>query len=140
MMQDVERVARTLAPHLEGGREFDQMPPDRRTLKIWRANGMCGTNDATQEDAIDAATAALSAMTPDAYAIDWIDVATALHAGEDVGYARGWNDGIEAAKWAVVGYIHPDHGRLPGEAFASAQIDKLKKPTGNLAPTTTDSV
>jgi hypothetical protein len=57
--------------------------------------------------------AAISAMTP------------------DTNYARGWNDGIEAAKWAVVGYIHPDHGRLPGEAFASAQIDKLKKPTGN---------
>jgi len=59
------------------------------------------------------AAAAISAMTP------------------DTNYARGWNDGIEAAKWAVVGYIHPDHGRLPGEAFASAQIDKLKKPTGN---------
>jgi len=59
------------------------------------------------------ATAALSAMTP------------------DTDYERGWNAAIEAAKWAVVGYIHPDHGRLPGEAFASAQIDKLKKPTGN---------
>ena len=63
-------------------------------------------------------TAAISAMTP------------------DTDYDRGWNAAIEATKWAVVGYIHPDHGRLPGEAFASAQIDKLKKPTGNLAPTT----
>jgi len=88
-MQDVERVARILAPHLEGGREFDQMPPDRRTLKIWRANGMCSTNDATQEDAINAATAAISAMTPDTALFH------ALHAGEDVGYVRGWNAAID---------------------------------------------
>jgi len=79
-MQDVERVARILAPHLEGGREFGQMPPDRRTLKIWRASGMCSTNDATQEDAIDAAIAAISAMTPDTASND---------------YARGWNAAID---------------------------------------------
>lgn len=58
----VERVARRLAPMLEGGREFDQMPKDRRELKIWNRGGMCCINDATQDDALEAATAAISAM------------------------------------------------------------------------------
>jgi hypothetical protein len=110
MMQDVERVARA----------------------IYKADWPSEVHATWAETAEDMrqryrvmATAAISAMSPDTA------LSHALHAGEDVGYVRGWNAAIEAAKWAVVGYIHPDHGRLPGEAFASAQIDKLKKPTGN---------
>ena len=60
--EDVEKAARKLAPHLEGGREFDQMPPTRIDLRKWSREGMCSTNDATQDDAIEAATAALSAI------------------------------------------------------------------------------
>lgn len=58
----VERVARCLAPRLEGGRDYDQMPPDRVTLKAWHRQGMCSINDATQEDAIEAARAAIAAL------------------------------------------------------------------------------
>jgi hypothetical protein len=46
-------------------------------------------------------------------------------------FDRGWNAAIEAAADVVCGYIHPDYGRLPGEAFASAQVRQLKKDTGN---------
>jgi hypothetical protein len=139
MMQDTERVARTLAPHLEGGREFDQMPPDRRTLKIWRANGMCSTNDATQEDAIDAATAALSAMTPDTdYVRGWNDAVKAaaeLQSLEDIAV---WNAAIQVVAALVDGCMYNAHGR-PQPALSEA-IRQLKKPTGNLAPTPADSV
>lgn len=58
----VERVARSLAPFMEGGREYDQMPATRRELKIWSRNGMALINDATQDDAQEAAIAAMSAM------------------------------------------------------------------------------
>jgi hypothetical protein len=61
-----------------------------------------GYNPAT---AFDIAQIAISAMTPDTDAIDWIDVATALHAGEDVGYDRGWNAAIEAIKKRQTIYI-----------------------------------
>lgn len=60
----VEIAARILAPCLEGGRKFDQMPPDRMALRKWCREGMCSTNDATQDDALEAATAVLSAVTP----------------------------------------------------------------------------
>ena len=60
----VEIAAKVLAPHMEGGREFDQMPPDRIALRKWCREGMCSTNDATQDDALEAATAALAAVTP----------------------------------------------------------------------------
>lgn len=53
----LERVAKIIAPHLEGGREFDQMPPDRVALRKWCREGMCSTNDATQDDAIEIAHA-----------------------------------------------------------------------------------
>jgi len=56
----VEAVARKLAPFLEGGREYDQMPATRRELKIWSRNGMALINDATQDDAQEAATAAIT--------------------------------------------------------------------------------
>lgn len=58
----VERVARVLAPHMEGGREFDQMPHDRMALRKWAREGMCNTNDATQDDALEAAQAAIAAI------------------------------------------------------------------------------
>lgn len=60
--EDVEKAARRLATHLEGGREFDKMPPTRIELRKWSRERMCNINDATQEDAIEAATAALSAI------------------------------------------------------------------------------
>lgn len=59
---EVEAVARKLAPFLEGGREYDQMPATRRELKIWSRNGMALINDATQDDAQEAATAAITAL------------------------------------------------------------------------------
>jgi hypothetical protein len=59
---DEAMVARALAPHMEGGREFDQMPPDRMALRKWSREGMCNTNDATQDDALEAARAAIAAM------------------------------------------------------------------------------
>jgi len=60
----VEIAANVLAPFMEGGREFDQMPPDRIALRKWCREGMCSTNDATQDDALEAATAVLAAVTP----------------------------------------------------------------------------
>lgn len=57
----IERVARTLAPNLEGGREFDQMPKDRVQLRQWTAQGMCLINDATQDDATWLAQEAIKA-------------------------------------------------------------------------------
>lgn len=62
MTDEIEAVARILAPMLEGGREYDQMPPDRRTLKIWNRAGMCSINDATQDDAREAADAIITAL------------------------------------------------------------------------------
>lgn len=59
---EVEAVARKLAPFMEGGREYDQMPATRRELKIWSRNGMALINDATQDDAQEAATAAITAL------------------------------------------------------------------------------
>ena len=62
MTDETEAVARALAPLLEGGREFDQMPATRRTLKIWHRASMCSVNDATQEDAREAAELAIAAL------------------------------------------------------------------------------
>ena len=59
-----EAVARAIAPHLEGGREFDQMPHDRVALREWFREGMCSVNDATRDDAIAAAQAAITALLP----------------------------------------------------------------------------
>jgi hypothetical protein len=56
----IERVARAIAPHLVGGREYDQMPPDRRALRDWSRQGMCSFDDATQDDAKEAAQAAIA--------------------------------------------------------------------------------
>lgn len=58
----LERVARAIAPHLEGGRDFDVMPPTRAVLRLWSREGMCNTNDATQDDAMDAAKDVLQAI------------------------------------------------------------------------------
>jgi hypothetical protein len=60
-----------------------------------------------------------------------VEATTAISAMPD-SFDRGWNAAIEAAADVVCGYIHPDYGRLPGEAFASAQVRQLKKDTGNL--------
>lgn len=47
---------------MEGGREFDKMPIDRTQLREWARKAMCGFNDATQEDAKEAARAVLEAI------------------------------------------------------------------------------
>ena len=47
-----EEIARIAAPMMEGGREFDQCPPDRIALRKWNREGMCSINDATQDDAL----------------------------------------------------------------------------------------
>jgi len=61
-MDIIERAARAIAPMLEGGREFDQMPADRGMLKVWARQGMCDVNDASKDDAREAARAVLSAL------------------------------------------------------------------------------
>lgn len=60
----IEAVARAMAPHMEGGREYDQMPPDRIALRKWSREGMCLINDATQDDAREAADAAIRTLAP----------------------------------------------------------------------------
>lgn len=57
MEQMRECVARAIAPFLEGGREFDKMPVNRLQLREWARRAMCGFNDATQDDAYEAADA-----------------------------------------------------------------------------------
>lgn len=57
-----ERVARTLAPLLEGGREFDNMLVDGGALRVWSRNGMAEINDVTKDDALEAADAVIAAL------------------------------------------------------------------------------
>lgn len=52
-----EAVARIVAPFLQGGREFDQMPANRVQLREWARMSMCDYNDAHQLDALDVADA-----------------------------------------------------------------------------------
>lgn len=54
-----EAVARAIAPELEGQRRFDQMPQDRIALRQWSRQGLCGFSDATQDDALAVADAAI---------------------------------------------------------------------------------
>jgi len=91
-MDEVEAVARVVAPMMEGGRELDQMPKDRRELKIWRASGMCSTNDATQDDATELAQAAIAALDaargePVARVVEWLRDQTVGDAEIDGGIA-----------------------------------------------------
>ncbi len=58
-----EEIARIAAPMMEGGREFDQCPPDRIALRKWNREGMCSINDATQDDALTLADALLPIIT-----------------------------------------------------------------------------
>lgn len=60
----IEACARAIAPYMEGGREYDQMPPDRIALRKWSREGMCSFNDATQDDAREAADAASRMLAP----------------------------------------------------------------------------
>lgn len=59
MTDMIEQIAQALAPFLEGGREFDQMPNGEEAKRAWYRANMCGLNDATKEDAIEAAQAIL---------------------------------------------------------------------------------
>ena len=58
-----EEIARIAAPMMEGGREFDQCPPDLIALRKWNREGMCSINDATQDDALTLADALLPIIT-----------------------------------------------------------------------------
>jgi hypothetical protein len=58
----IEKMAMAIAPHLEGGRDFDRTPADRIAARQWFRQGMCAVNDATQDDAREAAQAALSVV------------------------------------------------------------------------------
>lgn len=76
-MNEVEAVARAVAPMMEGGREFDQMPPTRLELRQWSRSGMCSTNDATQDDATELAQSAIAALDaargdPVARVVEWL--------------------------------------------------------------------
>lgn len=99
-MNEVEVVARAAAPMMEGGREFDQMPPTRLELRQWSRSGMCSTNDATQDDATELAQAAIAALDAArgdqvARVVEWLrrrdesisdlvghEIATAIERGE----------------------------------------------------------
>jgi len=69
-------------------------------------------------------------------------LADALRIIHDGGFERGWNAAIEAAVEAALSvYCDGDWLDRDHAANTCAQaIRQLKKPTGNLAPTTTDSV
>jgi len=79
-MQDVERedharVAMALCQSALGGKQCPCV--------------QSGVFNCANEYPGQQATAAISAMTPDTA------ISHALHAGEDVGYARGWNAAID---------------------------------------------
>ena len=110
----VEIAARVLAPFMEGGREFDQMPPDRIALRKWCREGMCSTNDATQDDALEAATAVLAAVTPQIEARAREEGAKAMQA-----------KAVKVAAWA---HMVPPDGGSPSEeecAVARAAADAI---------------
>ena len=109
-MQDVERVAEKLKYTLQNDIGMSVRVGDLTPSQLSKL------------------AAAISAMTPDTA------LSHALHAGEDVGYVRGWNAAIEAAADTL-------EQRVGDEWLRAAQvISQLNKPTGNLAPTPTDSV
>jgi hypothetical protein len=106
MTELVEKVARALAPYLEGGREYDQMPSDRIALRKWNIQGMCLINDATQDDAKEAAAAAIEAMRPEIEReiADWLDedaTQTEHEARQIVANTRG-NARKNAQEWATL--------------------------------------
>jgi hypothetical protein len=124
-MQDAARIARAMAPSV-----FEPFDPEKHGSPV--------NHEFAKSMWMKKATTAISAMhqTTQCAGCEGNPApenspCAAHEATKADSFDRGWNAAIEAAKWAVGGYIHPDHGRLPGEAFASAQIDKLKKDTGN---------
>lgn len=62
MTDEIEAVARAIAPYIEGDREYDHMPANRRELKIWSSARMCSRSDATQESARDVAQAIINVL------------------------------------------------------------------------------
>lgn len=97
----VKRVAKIIAPHLEGGREFDQMPPDRVALRKWRREGMCSTNDATQDDALEAARAVAPMLIAHgrelekAEVVEWLRQPTTYIRGISMAQSERLSDAIE---------------------------------------------
>jgi hypothetical protein len=58
----IEAMAIAIAPHLEGGRDFDRMPCDKSAALVeWLVNGET-ESCASQDDAREAAQAALSVV------------------------------------------------------------------------------
>lgn len=55
----VERLAKVIAPHMEGYRSFELMPRDRTAHRKLFRKGECDVNDATQDDALEVARAIL---------------------------------------------------------------------------------
>ena len=53
------------------------------------------------------------------------DVVQAFAAHRKAALLEGVRLGLEAASSAVIGYIHPDYPRPPGEPFASAQVKAI---------------
>ena len=98
----IEAAAMALAPEMEGGREFDKMPIDRTQLREWARKAMCGFNDATQEDAKEAARAVLEAIIAALSALpavgEWLDIDEETPANQTLilGW-RDWRDG----KWCT---------------------------------------
>jgi len=127
-MQDVERVAKAI---------YDALVQDKES------DAWIGSSDQLDAITIDgdvnlllAATAAISAMKAGTAP------SHALHAGEDVGYVRGWNAAIEAAAKACIDqqkvFASPQYATGQplssfGERFAcgkcAEEITALKKPT-----------
>jgi len=99
-------AAITLAPFMEGGRGFDRMPADRIALRKWSREGMCSTNDATQDDALEAASAVLAVVIPqiEARVADWLEndaTQTEQEAARIVANTTG-NPRKNAAEWEML--------------------------------------
>lgn len=116
MDKAIEAAAMALAPEMEGGREFDKMPIDRTQLREWARKAMCGFNDATQEDAKEAARAVLEAIIEALSALPavggWLDIESAPKDGSEI---LGWraDSGVLLIRWSSA-----------AEFLTDAELDK----------------
>lgn len=96
----IEAVARAICAEI-GPRLWDDVPADRGDLRYRVRSGKeYDVNEPTRMDYLNAAQEAIRAAAP-----------LILDMAADV----------------VIGYIHPDPERLPGEMFATAQVRQLKE-------------
>lgn len=115
MDKAIEAAARALAPEMEGGREFDKMPIDRTQLREWARKAMCGFNDATQEDAKEAARAAIAAYLRNVEASE-----RAKTIGADIIFTDGNPDAVDWNESAGQSF----------KAMCAAKADELEKQNG----------